>query len=73
MVKFSLLENALDSVETGLAHFYQAVHENDNRDHKRCLLGLFQGAELLLKATLTRFDAPLIVATCIPSSSTHNN
>lgn len=44
MVKFSLLENALDSVETGLAHFYQAVRENDNRDHKRCLLDLFQGA-----------------------------
>lgn len=60
MVKFSLLENALDSVETGLEHFYQAVRENDNRDHKRCLLDLFQGAELLLKATLTRYDDTLI-------------
>ncbi|EPJ7280241.1 TPA: hypothetical protein ACX3KG_006148 [Raoultella ornithinolytica] len=60
MVKFSLLENALDSVETGLEHFYQAAHENNNRDYKRCLLDLFQGAELLLKATLTRIDETLI-------------
>ncbi|WP_413479243.1 hypothetical protein [Serratia proteamaculans] len=60
MVKFSLLENALDSVETGLEHFYKAARENRNRDHKRCLLDLFQGAELLLKATLTRLDDTLI-------------
>ncbi|HID3656895.1 TPA: hypothetical protein ACXEV6_004429 [Serratia marcescens] len=59
-MKFSLLENALDSVETGLEHFYRAVRENNNRDHKRCLLDLFQGAELLLKATLTRLDDILI-------------
>ncbi|MFA4105752.1 hypothetical protein OQJ40_27100 [Serratia nevei] len=59
-MKFSLLENALDSVETGLDHFYQAVRGNNNRDHKRCLLDLFQGAELLLKATLTRLDDTLI-------------
>ncbi|MGE6304640.1 hypothetical protein [Serratia liquefaciens] len=44
MVNFSLYENALGSVETGIALFYQAVRENDNRDHKRSLLDLFQGA-----------------------------
>lgn len=31
MVKFSLLVNTLDSVETGLAHFYNAARENRNR------------------------------------------
>ncbi|MEG9672610.1 hypothetical protein V6X57_24555 [Serratia bockelmannii] len=59
-MKFSLLENALDSVEIGLEHFYRAVRGNNNRDHKCCLLDLFQGAELLLKAALTRRDDTLI-------------
>ncbi|WP_265260083.1 hypothetical protein [Serratia marcescens] len=40
-------------METGLDHFYQAVRWNDNRDHKRCLLELFQDAELLLKVMRT--------------------
>ncbi|MDP0522213.1 hypothetical protein QOT19_23100 [Serratia marcescens] len=40
-------------METGLDHFYQAVRGNNNRDHKRCLLDLFQGAELPLKVMRT--------------------
>src|SRR5690606_24394875 len=60
MVKFSLLENATDSIETGLAHFYLAEKEHSDRDYKRCLLDLFQGAELVLKATLARINDTLI-------------
>lgn len=60
MVKFSLLENAMDSIDTGLAHFYLAEREHSNRDYKRCLLDLFQGAELVLKATLARINTTLI-------------
>ncbi|MGN5114986.1 hypothetical protein [Aeromonas jandaei] len=59
-VKFTLLENALDSIEQGLTSFYLAEKNNSNRHYKRCLLDLFQGAELLLKATLSRIDELLI-------------
>lgn len=60
MVKFSLLENAIDSIETGLAHFYLAEKEHSDHDYKRCLLDLFQGAELVLKTTLARINDTLI-------------
>lgn len=54
MVKFSLLDNALDSVETGLDYFGSALEKQDRRDYKQCLLNLFQAAELLLKAVISR-------------------
>ncbi|HFO2533769.1 TPA: hypothetical protein ACHJX8_003689 [Yersinia enterocolitica] len=60
MVKFSLLENALDSVETGLENLIDAQSGNKNRHYKQCLLNLFQGAELLLKAAVSRFGADKI-------------
>jgi hypothetical protein len=53
MVKFTLLENALDSVETGLDYFSNALEKQDRRDYKQCLLNLFQAAELLLKAVIS--------------------
>lgn len=54
MVRFNLLENALDSVETGLDYFNKALEGHDRRDYKQCLLNLFQAAELLLKAVVSR-------------------
>lgn len=44
MVRFNLLENALDSVETGLDYFNKALEGHDRRDYKQCLLNLFQAA-----------------------------
>ncbi len=60
MVKFSLLENALDSVEIGLEYFSKAQEGHDRKDYKQCLLNLFQAAELLLKAVVSRQGAGMI-------------
>ncbi|CAI2062868.1 hypothetical protein UDX32_12755 [Serratia marcescens] len=60
MVVFSLLENALDSVETGLMYFRRAHESQERRDYKQCLLNLFQATELLLKAAVSRRGAGLI-------------
>lgn len=54
MVYFTLLENALDSVETGLDYFNRARETQVRRDYKQCLLNLFQAAELLLKTVISR-------------------
>lgn len=48
MVRFTLLENALDSVETGLEYFGKFRESHSRTDYKQCLLNLFQVAELLL-------------------------
>ncbi|WP_241669221.1 hypothetical protein [Pantoea agglomerans] len=60
MVKFSLLENALDSVEIGLKYFSKARTGHDRKDYKQCLLNLFQAAELLLKAVVSRQEGRII-------------
>lgn len=60
MVVFSLLENALDSVEIGLEYFSKARKGHDRKDYKQCLLNLFQAAELLLKAVVSRQGAGMI-------------
>ena len=60
MVRFTLLENALDSVETGLEYFGKSRESHSRSDYKQCLLNLFQAAELLLKAVVSRQDARLI-------------
>lgn len=60
MVKFSLLENALDSVEIGLEYFSKARKGHDRKDYKQCLLNLFQAAELLLKAVVSRQEERII-------------
>ncbi|MFB4065991.1 hypothetical protein ACEV6X_26120, partial [Escherichia coli] len=57
MVSFTLLENALDSVEIGLEYFRKSRESQNRRDYKQCLLNLFQAAELLLKAAVSRQDA----------------
>ncbi|MGV6139258.1 hypothetical protein ACVN42_19870 [Escherichia coli] len=49
IVCFTLLENALDSVETGLEYFGKSRESHSRSDYKQCLLNLFQAAELLLK------------------------
>jgi len=48
MVSFTLLENALDSVEIGLEYFRKSRESQSRRYYKQCLLNLFQAAELLL-------------------------
>lgn len=60
MVRFTLLENALDSVETGLDYFNKARETQARRDYKQCLLNIFQAAELLLKAVVSRQGAERI-------------
>ncbi|HDQ4235111.1 TPA: hypothetical protein P8677_005003 [Klebsiella pneumoniae] len=57
MVSFTLLENALDSVEIGLEYFRKSRESQSRRDYKQCLLNFFQAAELLLKAAVSRQDA----------------
>ena len=57
MVSFTLLENALDSVEIGLEYFRKSRESQNRRDYKQCLLNLFQAAELLLKAAVSRQEA----------------
>ncbi|MFM5589555.1 hypothetical protein ACET65_21700 [Aeromonas rivipollensis] len=63
LVHFSLLENAMDSIEQGLGDFYLAEKNHNKRDYKHCLLNLFQGAELLLKSILSRIDEKLVFET----------
>jgi hypothetical protein len=60
MVRFTLLENALDSVETGLEYFNKARESHSRSDYKQCLLNLFQAAELLLKAVVSRQGVGMI-------------
>lgn len=60
MVRFTLLENALDSVETGLDYFGKSRESHSRSDYKQCLLNLFQAAELLLKAVVSRQGAEKI-------------
>ncbi|UMV38585.1 hypothetical protein [Shigella flexneri] len=38
MVSFTLLENALDSVEIGLEYFRKSRESQNRRDYKQCLL-----------------------------------
>ncbi|WP_225975634.1 hypothetical protein [Kosakonia cowanii] len=57
MVRFTLLENALDSVDIGLEYFSKSRESQSRRDYKQCLLNLFQAAELLLKAVVSRQDS----------------
>lgn len=61
MVRFTLLENALDSVEIGLDYFRKSRESQNRRDYKQYLLNLFQAAELLLKAVASRQDARRIL------------
>jgi len=60
MLKYTLLENAIDSIEYGIKQLEQAVHTNDKKYYKYSLLNLFQGTELLLKEILVQIN-PIII------------
>lgn len=60
MIKFTLIENSLDSIEQGLGFFEKAKKDNCNSAYKHALLCLFQGAELILKEVLVIID-PIII------------
>lgn len=52
MLKFTLYENAIDSITHGIEHLEIAYENNKNNDYKQALLLMFQGTELLLKSLL---------------------
>ena len=56
MVKFTLIENSLDSIEQGLQFLQRAEKESSPSAYKHALLCLFQGAELVLKEILVLID-----------------
>ena len=60
LVKFSLIENALDSIDLGLDYFYDATKEFTPRKYKQCLINMFHGSELILKEILSRVNIILI-------------
>lgn len=60
VVKFTLIENALDSIELGLEYFYEAKKSFTPRKYKQCLINMFHGSELILKELLRKIDVILI-------------
>ncbi|MEO2267918.1 hypothetical protein V1358_11445 [Pseudoalteromonas sp. YIC-656] len=56
MIKFTLIENSLDSIEQGLQFLTKAENDKCNSAYKHALLCLFQGAELILKEVLVLID-----------------
>lgn len=59
-VKFTLIENALDSIDLGLEYFYEAKNDFTPRRYKQCLINMFHGSELILKELLRKIDVILI-------------
>ena len=60
MIKFTLIENSLDSIEQGLKFLKDAEKTNCASSFKHSLLSLFQGSELILKEILIIID-PIII------------
>ncbi len=60
MVKFTLIENSLDSIKSGMDYLDYAEEHTSPAYYKRALLSLFQGAELILKEILVQID-PIII------------
>lgn len=56
MIKFTLIENSLDSIEQGLEFLEKAEADKNHSAYKHALLCLFQGAELVLKEALVLVD-----------------
>jgi len=56
VIKFTLIENSLDSIEQGLLFLKKAESEECISSYKHSLLCLFQGAELVLKEILVLID-----------------
>ncbi len=60
MIKFTLLENAIDSIDSGIEQLEQAERTSIKKYYKQSLLNLFQGTELLLKEILVQVN-PIII------------
>jgi hypothetical protein len=60
MIKYTLLENAIDSIGYGINQLEQAVATDEKKYYKYSLLNLFQGTELLLKEILVQIS-PIII------------
>lgn len=60
MVKFTLIENSLDSIKSGMDYLDYAEEYKSSMHYKKALLYLFQGAELILKEILVQID-PIII------------
>ncbi|HGH4618010.1 hypothetical protein V5027_03865 [Enterobacter bugandensis] len=78
-IKFTLIENALDSIELGLLYFQDGKNEFTPRKYKQCLINMFHGSELILKELLRRinvtliFDKNSLYKTCVdPSNPTED-
>lgn len=56
MIKFSLYENAIDSINHGVEHLKTAVENNSRNDYKQAILSTFQGTEVLLKELLCQIN-----------------
>lgn len=56
MIKLSLYENAITSINHGIDHLVYAVENDSKDDYKQSILSTFQGVELLLKELLYRID-----------------
>lgn len=56
MIKFSLFENAMDSINHGFEHLNYGVENNNRSDYKQAILSMFQGTEILLKELLLQID-----------------
>jgi predicted RNA-binding Zn-ribbon protein involved in translation (DUF1610 family) len=56
MIKFSLYENAITSINHGIDHLVYAVENDSKDDYKQSILSTFQGVELLMKELLYRID-----------------
>lgn len=60
MVKFSLYENAIDSINHGIEHLEKASVGDIKQDYKQAILLMFQGVELLQKSLLGQINPILI-------------
>lgn len=56
MIKITLYENAIDSINHGIEHFNIANKRDSSADFKQAILLMFQGTELLLKSLLSQID-----------------
>ncbi|MGL6166995.1 MAG: hypothetical protein ACRC0Y_01765, partial [Fusobacteriaceae bacterium] len=56
MIKFTLYENAIDSLTHGITHLEDASKNDSKTDYKHSILLIFQGTELLLKSLLSQIN-----------------
>lgn len=56
MIKFSLYENAIDSIDHGIEHLKRAVEKDSKRDYKQAILLISHGTEVLLKELLCQIN-----------------